>query len=58
MYAMLAAYIDKMLKGARPGEMVAQQPSAIELVVNRKTVRRLGIEVPREIIARADEFIE
>lgn len=58
MYAMLAAHIDKMLKGARPEETVAQQPGAIELVVNRKTARRLGITLPREIIARADEVLE
>jgi putative ABC transport system substrate-binding protein len=58
MYAMLAAYTDKMLKGARPGETVAQQPTAIELVINRKTARKIGIEIPPAILARADEIIE
>ena len=58
MYAMLAAYTDKILKGAKPGETVAQQPSAVELVINQKTARKLGIELPRATLARADEVIE
>ena len=59
MYAMLAAYTDKMLKGgAKPGETVAQQPSAVELVVNQNTARKIGIEIPPAILARADEVIE
>ena len=58
MYAMLAAYVDKMLKGAKPGETVAQQPIAVELVINQKTARKLGIELPPTILARADEVIE
>src|SRR5271166_2701262 len=58
MYAMLAAYTDKMLKGAKPGETVAQQPSAVELVINQKTARKIGIELPPAILARADEVIE
>jgi len=58
MYAMLAAYTEKMLKGAKPGETVAQQPTAIELVINQKTARKLGIEIPPAILARADEVIE
>ena len=58
MYAMLAAYTDKMLKGAEPAETVARQPAGVELVVNRKTARKLGIEIPPAILARADEVIE
>ena len=58
MYAMLAAYTDKMLRGAKPGETVAQQPSAVELVINSTTARKLGIEIPTAILARADEVIE
>ena len=58
MYAMLAGYIDKMLKGTRPAETVARQPTALELVINRKTARKLGVEIPPAILARADEVIE
>ena len=58
MYAMVAAYTDKMLKGAKPGETVAQQPSAIELVINQKVARQIGIEIPSSVLARADEVIE
>jgi putative tryptophan/tyrosine transport system substrate-binding protein len=58
MYALLAAFVDKMLRGARPGETVAQQPVALELVINRTTARAIGIEVPPTILARADEVIE
>ena len=54
MYAMLAAYTDKMLKGAKPGETVAQQPSAVELVINKKTAQKIGIDIPPAILARAD----
>ena len=57
-YAMAANLTDKMLKGAKPGETVAQQPSAVELVINLKTARKLGIEIPPAILARADEVVE
>jgi putative tryptophan/tyrosine transport system substrate-binding protein len=58
MYAMVAAYIDKMLKGGNPGTTVAQQPSAIELVINLKAARKIGIEIPSAVLSRADEVIE
>ena len=58
MYAMVAAYTDKMLKGAKPGETVAQQPGAVELVINQKIARQIGIEIPSSVLARADEVIE
>jgi putative tryptophan/tyrosine transport system substrate-binding protein len=58
MYAIVAAYIYKMLKGANSGTTVAQQLSAIELVVNLKSARKIGIEIPTAVLARADEVIE
>ncbi|MBI1774229.1 MAG: ABC transporter substrate-binding protein [Proteobacteria bacterium] len=57
-HALVAAFTIKMLKGARADETPAQQPAKLELVVNLKTARALGIEVPLAILIRADEVIE